>query len=462
MAATDAVTSTAIARREVRRSLDRLEYHLSRGPRGVRGVEREVRFLDALHRRSVAQAGRAVGASYTSTPIDSFGRKAAAALSTGSASTVGRMKSSVLADFAVDSLQPARDFALRADVWVWTANASACPTCLNRHGQTYSGGQLFTPAHPSCLCIPQPVGTPGLRPLSDGELVEAYESYGDPRYRAQVERFKRGEISRNQLGRVEAVNDSARGRAAVLDHARKLEVRQNALGAGAAPDAVEDLVVGATDDFMPIDARPTDIADRLYDLGDELDTSLYSEWHSATGGGDGYLAQLFETRGYHAKPTVLADDAFDAIPTESLFRGVDHKSYVDDFIEGRYHRPGDGIFGNGTYTANASGAVQIPSIPDSFRSGLEVAKSYTNGSPSGAVFEMKLKPGARVVEYDDLKAKVESMEAILYAAPREVRAIADDYGRLATALGYDAIHVSGGANYTVILNRGATYVRSRS
>lgn len=227
MAASDAVYSTAIARREVRNSLNRLDYHLGRGPRGVRGVNREIRFLDALHRQSVRVSGASVGRAYTASPIVSFGNKAAAALSSGSSSQVGRMKSSLLADFSVDSLKPVRDSMLNQD-WVWVANGSACPTCLLEHGSEHPSYETFSPMHPSCLCIPMPADL-GIRRLSDAELVSTVEQYGLERYQGQVQAFKEGRISRETLRRREAVNRTHAGREAVEAHAAKAEVRQTAL-----------------------------------------------------------------------------------------------------------------------------------------------------------------------------------------------------------------------------------------
>lgn len=231
MAATDAITSTAVARREVRRSLERLEYHLGRGAKGRLGVQREIRFLDALHRQSVRVAGVAAGRSMRAFPMESFGAKAAAALSTGNRSVIGRMKSSILADFAADSLEPARAWAeFAADGWVWTANASACPTCLSMHGSVGRGP--FMPMHPSCLCIPQDIGTPGLHRLTDDQLVQVAREYGNPRYLRAVAEFAAGRLSRAELAGVEAVNARASGRRAVVAHRQKGEVRQLALGPG--------------------------------------------------------------------------------------------------------------------------------------------------------------------------------------------------------------------------------------
>lgn len=222
MAAPDAVTAVAVARREARASLERMQYHLARGARGRRGVAREVAFLDALHRRTIIQTGQAIGISTVGRANESLGKKALAALSKGSSSVIGRTKSSILADFSADALQVPRDQASALGVWIWTANASACPSCLSRHGQRFTG--QFVPLHPSCLCIPQPLGTPGLRPLSDSELVSMAEQYGNPRYSSAIRRFRKGELSREDLAKIESINTTPSGLRAVTEHLAKGEV----------------------------------------------------------------------------------------------------------------------------------------------------------------------------------------------------------------------------------------------
>jgi len=246
VAAPQAVGSVAVARSEVRNSLERLEYHLARGKRGVKGVRREKAYLDALHRQTVRMSGRATGRAYgVRSSVRSFGTKAAEALATGDTRTIGRVKSSILADFSSDGLQPARDWAaLSADRWMWVANASACPTCLSKHGRPFSGP--FIPSHPSCLCIPQTpaeANASAVRPLSSSDIVSTARQYGDPRYYKKIEDFDDGLISLKDLAQVENVNGQARGRAAWERHMNRGEVAQTGLPGGpqrlADPDRFE-------------------------------------------------------------------------------------------------------------------------------------------------------------------------------------------------------------------------------
>lgn len=226
MPAPDAVAGVAVSRAEVRKSLNRLEYHLNRGVKGARGVRREIAYIDALHRQTVRLSGLATGQPYTTNPLTSFGNKAAASLNSGNTRTIGRIKSSILADYSSDGLQPARDWTLVGGrEWIWVANASACPTCLSKHGRAYKGP--FVPSHPSCLCIPE---TPaqatsnGVTQLSGETVGEQLLNYGDPRYYGKARELKNGTLNLGDVQNIENINGQARGRAAWEAHMRKQEV----------------------------------------------------------------------------------------------------------------------------------------------------------------------------------------------------------------------------------------------
>ena len=226
MAAADAVRSTAIARQEVRASLERMEFHLGRGVRGTRGVQREVRFLDGLHRATAQQGARAVGSSVAINPRRSFGGEALSAIRGGQGQTISAAKSSVLADFSADGLQASRDLAGRLPSWKWTANGSACPTCLSKHGNVFTG--VFIPTHPSCLCIASTMAS-DVRPLTEGELVNMQAQYGDPRYGKLMDDLKNGRKTMADVRAVENVNASRKGFLAVRQHNLEGVVRQRAL-----------------------------------------------------------------------------------------------------------------------------------------------------------------------------------------------------------------------------------------
>lgn len=231
MPAADAVGAVAVSRAEVRKSLDRLERQLARGTKGARGVRQEVKFLDAIHRQTVRLSGIATGQPYVTNPQFSFGTKAAKGLNSGNTRTIGKVKSSILADFSSDGLQPARDwanspaFAAIGGEWVWQANASACPTCLAAHGRKFQGP--FIPKHPSCLCIPIPVveaGRNGVTELSADVIGDQVLTYGDPRYYKMARDLKNGTQTLSDAAAVENVNGQARGFQAWRQHMEKKEV----------------------------------------------------------------------------------------------------------------------------------------------------------------------------------------------------------------------------------------------
>lgn len=243
MGAPDAVGGVAVARREVRSSLDRLDYHLARGAKGAKGVRREMAFLDALHRQTVRMSGVAVGKGYSTSPLQSFGKKAAKGLASSDARAAGRMKSSILADFSSDGLQPARDWTrFTGERWIWVANSSACPTCLTKHGHSFSGA--FIPSHPSCLCIAETrkeARSNLVRPLGHDELAQTALDYGDPRYYSKIRQFTDGLIDFEDLAAVENVNGQAAGRTAWKRHMDKGEAYQTGL-----PGTVPEVVIPPT------------------------------------------------------------------------------------------------------------------------------------------------------------------------------------------------------------------------
>ena len=110
MAAEDAVLTAAIARQQVRESLDRLEFHLGRGVRGQLGVDREVRYLDSLSKQA-ARLGQTTAVGSTLAPgKEGLGTRAKIALSSGNSAAIGRTKSSLLASFSDDVMLGARQW----------------------------------------------------------------------------------------------------------------------------------------------------------------------------------------------------------------------------------------------------------------------------------------------------------------------------------------------------------------
>lgn len=268
MAGSAAVRSTAIARREVRASLGRMEFHLKRGLRGAKGVQREQNFLNALHRQSTRLGGSAVGLSTKTAPLRSFGDDALRAMSTADGRTRGRIKSSLLADFSADGLEPARKVGTLQSPWVWVANSSACPTCLSKHGALYRGD--FVPSHPSCLCIPERPSKE-VRPLKKNELIKMQRQYGDPRYKKLIDDVASGKKDVSALRVAENVNETLSGRVAFEAHKSQGIVQQTAIGQPGTPPTSAARIVD-------------DVIDEVVDGVDELGVKItdYGQFKSET------------------------------------------------------------------------------------------------------------------------------------------------------------------------------------
>lgn len=180
----NAVRVTSIAREHARTALDRLINHLRSG--NVKGVRREVSFLNALERQTIRLSGGVA-------PRVGLGTRALKAVS-GPRSRYAR--ASMLATFTDNSMVASRNVVVRQirNRWIWTANQTACAACLLEHGTRHSG--IMSPLHPSCLCIPD---RPGLaRELTTREIGQLMVRRGgrDARFGQLV---LDGELARDEL-----------------------------------------------------------------------------------------------------------------------------------------------------------------------------------------------------------------------------------------------------------------------
>lgn len=484
MSAEDAVFVAANAREEVRKSLDRMQYHLGRGTKGLRGVAREVDYLDALSRQAARLGQSTAGATRMARGNQGLGTKALDALSKpGNTAYIGRTKSSLLAGFSDDVMWGAREWTYTEGrtVWVWVTNGSACAACLANHGSTFQ--TYFSPEHPSCLCYPERVSVArenGVTRLDDDTLLNVMRTSNNPRWRAQAQLVDNGTLSVRdaiQLNRRPAT--AAKYRADALARLQRggppasqrlitptgRAVQPTQPTATVQPEvpaqaqsvaSVADDLKWQSDDFVPFDSTDLDEIEAIltrYKLENLNDIPK-----SATGG-DEALENIWRKRGnYHNKPTIVddIDEVKGAFDDEVLLRGVPKREHLDDFMRAEEHRGGYGIYGNGTYTAMERGTqVQMQGFQN--LTGMQTATAYSEHS--GNIMAIKLKPGARVADYnkiDDAKHAIRNQ-----LRDRDVDSgvseVAWDVGHLASALGYDAILVPG-SNYVVILNRGATYV----
>jgi hypothetical protein len=205
--------------------------------------------------------------------------------------------------------------------------------------------------------------------------------------------------------------------------------------------------------------------------------------------GNDHLGSIYEAQGFDALPTVV--DNLDAIPGgEKIYRGISSVSSSQGVIEGQVlaegfrsgptHWPGLGAIGSGSYSST------IQQTAARYASGGAGGAGRTSvGGPGGSVLEMKMKPGARIVDHqaaskamkeevarrslqesadpsglNSLRAKVVGDSPFAYAGGHA------DLGEWAALNGFDAMRYisrdSAGTivdTYYVILNRGAVYVQ---
>ena len=211
--------------------------------------------------------------------------------------------------------------------------------------------------------------------------------------------------------------------------------------------------------------------DRLYDLLPK-ETGAFN---SGSKDGDAVLGAIYEAQGFHGKPQVV-----DRLPSgvTTYYRGVrdvgygpdgqpitespegwDHsyppprwdqvpktaREMQDELRHGSRHYPGTGMYGNGTYAGTS----------------LPAAKGYAtmgNGSLSvGGVAAFQLRSDARIAQVDDIE------QLILSDKSTGERAwILEDAGRMAAALGYDAVMVDPEEGVIVVLNRTAMIIQKRA
>lgn len=147
-------------------------------------------------------------------------------------------------------------------------------------------------------------------------------------------------------------------------------------------------------------------------------------------------------------------------------RGVEDGSTAEEIVQGYAEGelvPTRGNYGSGTYFTTSQATADKYASGEAFGGAVfEDAGSFTGG----ATAEVMLMPGARVLEWresDRLRQDVGGMGVHdIPSTPRQ-RVLADE-GRMAAALGYDAVRVSlGDTDYgdeLIVLNRTATAVRA--
>lgn len=218
------------------------------------------------------------------------------------------------------------------------------------------------------------------------------------------------------------------------------------------PDDVGVAPVVALEDRLPTITKlsPDEFDSRLDDMKREEIKGRREPGNSV-----GYAVQ--KVTGYDALPGIASRAEMDELIAsgwQETFRGVASDKapeMFEQFKTGTFF-PGNGIYGNGTYSAE-----------DFF-----TAETYANGpdavsNGNGIVWRMAISPNAAVVDVNDLLDEYDDYRRANpnYGNDEMLRTIIDDAGYFAMRQGYDVITV-GSRGYNVILNRGAVMVQSEA
>lgn len=225
------------------------------------------------------------------------------------------------------------------------------------------------------------------------------------------------------------------------------------------------------------------------------DVSIFS---AASTRMDDMLGEIYQQQGYHGKPSVVKREQMDRLVKEGwteLWRGVSHPdpgrraAYAQQFRTGDEHRPGLGGRGNGTYTSRNPREAQSYTTPDERwhmtlvkREDGSHAHAYVDPDDPDAppvypgvdpadtrrypgLLRMALRPDARLITWRELEDMwpIKQRESLIaveggWEVDEDRMSVIADEGRLAAALGYDAI-IRPGSDHIIILNRTAVVVQ---
>jgi hypothetical protein len=193
----------------------------------------------------------------------------------------------------------------------------------------------------------------------------------------------------------------------------------------------------------------------------------------STGQQDERMLRLWAAQGFDGPPVVIDDAEWGRLVADGgvvMHRGVRGRKrgpsaaeMVELYASGD-HYAGKGIYGNGSYFATEAQTGADYGTGDAF--GMVTTTWPEQFESDYAVIEAMLLPDARVLDWREskrLRQEVGRMDEYQTPETPRERVLADE-GRMAAALGYDAIRVSLGGSYgdeIIVLNRTATAVRRR-
>ena len=174
--------------------------------------------------------------------------------------------------------------------------------------------------------------------------------------------------------------------------------------------------------------------------------------------GDRSLGALAHEQGFDVNPEVGDGARLEEVKAAGgleVWRGVsgaDAAGYAAQFRDGEYF-PGRGVYGNGTYATGIESMAKSYAVGDGY------------GDRFGGILHMVVQPDAKIAPnsewiqdaYDQMMTRVTADRG--FEGSQGMRRLFMDPGRMATALGYDAMWSAHGGEL-VILNRVAVVVEA--
>lgn len=197
---------------------------------------------------------------------------------------------------------------------------------------------------------------------------------------------------------------------------------------------------------------------------------------------DPQLAGIYALQGFDGKPEVLSKAEMDARVAAGwtpLWRGVEGRrsdssrhatdhlptsgELADQFRDGPYWA-GQGVRGNGTYLTPHLSVAQDYSVREGEWYGPQDGAYYNPGPEWPGVLRLALRPDARTIEWDEID-RITGAYVNQKGRKRPAFDPLSDEGRMAAAMGYDAIIARGAGKNSdkirmvVLLNRTAVAVQ---
>lgn len=322
-----------------------------------------------------------------------------------------------------------------ADGWQWVATGDErmCEVCGGLHGQVFGFETQFELPHPGCRCRP----IANFNPKTKEEKDES-------------ERIKE-KAKEEPWEMIDEPEDGTLDRDEVADQLVEPIYPSRYVYPGS---SIERPVL----ESQTIDLKSSQTFRE--ELQYVLENQTVGYLPKPITKGDSTLESLAKESGFSELPKVVDEDELDRIIAEGhreIWRGVNQEKkgeFTESFRSGEYFA-GEGVYGNGIYTATGEDAKRLAAL-------------YSPGE-YGAVMRMAIDKDAKVISYGELKTlmdneikkiKLDLDNEKAFFESKVTRDILSDPGRFAAINGYDAIEVEGQGQF-IVLNRKALYIQNK-